>query len=217
MTDEDSLPLFKRYKCPHCNVESLLKIVARYMHTVANQDDEPEYYYEYEYLLQLLLCEKCNSVSLVADLDDYPSEIQLFPSEDKTLASLPPQIAKAYEAAQRVRRIDINAFAVLLGRVLDLVCADRGAKGKTLHAQLQSLAESGEIPGRLADMAHQLRNLRNIGAHANLGSLTAAEVPFLDQLCRTVLEYVYEAPKFLARVEDRLARLKKMQETEEPE
>ena len=58
-------------------------------------------------------------------------------------------------------------------------------------------------------MAHGLRELRNIGAHALAGELTSAEIPVLDKLCEAVLEYVYYAPQLLAEVDKRLQSMKK--------
>jgi hypothetical protein len=81
--------------------------------------------------------------------------------------------------------------------------------GESLYNRLTSLAEKCEIPTRLTEMAQQLRQLRNIGAHADLGKLTPAEVPVLDDLCRAILEYVYTAPKLIEQVELRLKELKK--------
>jgi hypothetical protein len=118
----------------------------------------------------------------------------LYPQTEKRVEGLPPEVAQAYEAARRVKTVDYNAYAVLLGRVLEKVCEDRQAQGESLSARLQDLAARGEIPKHLADMAHQIRLLRNVGAHANLGELTDEDVPILDDLIRAVLEYVYSAP-----------------------
>src|SRR5205085_3563826 len=100
-----------------------------------------------------------------------------------------------------------------LGRVLEFVCIDRKATGDTLFKQLKDLANRGEIPGPLADMADQLRTLRNIGAHASLGELSGAETPILDDLCRAILEYVYAAPHRVANVAKRIDELKKRRRT----
>ncbi len=145
------------------------------------------------------MCPQCDTINLSVEEVDGGAVTILFPSPPEALEGLPMEVAKAYKAAQAVRRIDANAFAVLLGRALELVCLDRKAKGKTLSAQLQDLASKGEIPGPLAAMANQLRTLRNIGAHASLGELTTSEVPILDDLCRAVLEYVYAAPAVLLK------------------
>jgi hypothetical protein len=110
-------------------------------------------------------------------------------------------------AALKVKPIDSNAFAVLLGRVLELLCIDRKAIGKTLDNKLSDLATKGEIPSKLVDVAHNLRKFRNIGAHADLGELTAKEVPILDDLCRATLEYVYTAPHLAQNAENAVKAL----------
>jgi hypothetical protein len=57
-------------------------------------------------------------------------------------------------------------------------------------------------------MAHGLRQLRNVGAHADLGELNESEIPVLDALSRAILEYVYRAPRLLEEVNERLKKLK---------
>ena len=106
----------------------------------------------------------------------------------------------------RVRKIDPNAFAVLLGRVLDAICVEQGAQGGTLNERIEYLAKQGRFPDRLADVAHRLRKLRNFGAHGDLGNLDAQDAPLLESLCRALLMYLYTVPT-LAR--DAQARLDK--------
>jgi hypothetical protein len=163
----------------------------------------------------LSICPACRRVNLRShdwgpwdDPYSGPVWTSLFPAPSRTPAALPTQVAKAFEAANRVRNVDPNAFAVLLGRVLDHVCQDRGAAGQSLNDRLNDLAAKGEIPQKLADMAQRLRDLRNVGAHAELGELTQAEIPVLDDLCRAILEYVYSAPDLVDRVKRRLDELR---------
>jgi len=89
-----------------------------------------------------------------------------------------------------------------------MVVKNRNARGKTLNEKIKYLATKGEIPERLSQIAHSLRNLRNVGAHAELGELTLDELPVLDGPCRAILEYVYTAPQLLVRAEGHLSTLK---------
>jgi hypothetical protein len=109
----------------------------------------------------------------------------------------------------RSKLLDVNAYGVLIGRVLELICEDRNAGGTFLGERLADLAVKGEIPEKLVGVANSLRNLRNIGAHATLGELTPGEIPILDNLCRAILEYVYSAPYLVAQAEKRVEALKK--------
>jgi hypothetical protein len=92
--------------------------------------------------------------------------------------------------------------------VFDLVCIDKAAEGDSLFARLKNIADKGIMPQQLADMAQQLRQLRNIAAHANLGELTKAEIPILESLSTAILEYVYSAPELVQSVQAKLDALK---------
>lgn len=89
-----------------------------------------------------------------------------------------------------MRNLSTNAYGALLGRVIDAVCSDRGAEGKTLSERLRNLAERQGFPKTLSEIFDELRLLRNVRAQLDLGELTEDEVPVLDSLCKAVLEYV---------------------------
>jgi len=163
---------------------------------------------------QLCLCPACSRLTLrevdqISHADEPPVAV-LYPEavEDDTPRGVPDDVRKAYLSATKVRSIDANAYAVLLGRVLEIVCRDRNATGDTLAKKLADLSARNEIPERLAEVAKGLRQLRNVGAHADLGELSDAEVPVLDNLTRAILEYVYTAPLLVSDAEECLNRLK---------
>lgn len=132
----------------------------------------------------------------------------VYPSAVAKPRGLPKDIRKALSAAERVRLIDANAYGVLLGRLLELVCTDRGAPKGKLFARLQHLEGAGEIPPKLVKVAHGLRDLRNAGAHPDLGELTEKEVGLLADLARAILEYVYTAPHLANKAARALASIK---------
>ncbi len=206
-TMQNPEPEYITIKCGRCDKRSSMRVVATYTAVDEIEDEYGNVYPGPNEVLRLTLCPACDVVNLTVEIEGNGEYNVLWPS-NKTLLGLPPEIDRAYKAAQKVQRIDSNAFAVLLRRVLELVCRDRGANGDNLYEQLKSLAESSEIPDRLADMADQVRQLGNIGAHASAGELTIAEVPILEDLCRAVLEYVYTAPKLIRQVEQRIEERK---------
>lgn len=87
-------------------------------------------------------------------------------------------------------------------------CIDKNAEGESLFDKIKYLADEGIIPAPLKDLAHNLRMLRNIGAHADLGELTPKEVPVLESLCKAILEYVYTAPALIEAAKERVEQLK---------
>lgn len=203
------------FTCTHCGNKAPMQIVAEYSRIRNHDHEESGISWDEGLFWEILECPACNSIlfrkgywhDYLTDESGPEYEI-LYPHGSQTIRGLPQQISKSYEAAQKVRAIDSNAFAVLLGRVLDLVCIDKNAAGENLFERLEDIAQKGVMPQQLADMAHALRHLRNIGAHANLGELTPAEVPILEGLSKAILEYVYSAPALVQLVQSKIDALK---------
>ena len=200
--------------CNHCGNHAPMEIGAEYYRSTKSICDDdpyeiPDYVPEEGFRYHLLLCLACKEVTLreyfdAYYLDEYINPKTLYPSTKSRLFGLPTKIQQAYEIAFKVRVIDVNAYAVIIGRILEMTCEDRNAIGDTLNKKLNDLAEKGEIPTKLVEVAHSLRRLRNFGAHAYLGELTRDEIPILDDLCRAILEYVYNAPFLVEQAERRL-------------
>lgn len=200
-------------KCGHCGNTAPMEIVALFSRIEEHYDETAKMTFEAGPAWELLFCPACLDVSLQKihyhDLWEPEGSTEIiYPTKIKLIIGLPKEVNIAYEAALKVSIIDPNAYAVLLGRVLDKVCIDRKAEGGSLSDKLKFLAEKGEIPSRLAEIAHQLRQLRNIGAHADLGDLTTNEIPVLSSLCNAILEYVYTAPALIEQVKKHLEQLK---------
>jgi hypothetical protein len=193
--------------CAHCAAHVAQEIVAQWSRSWTGSDSQIPYTWSESDNYEMLLCPVCNGVSfrmyyyndlIMEGAPDVTFQV-LYPQTQSLPRGLPDRVQRSYEAALKVKRIDANAFGVLLGRVLEIVCDDRAAAGDDLYRKLEDLAKKNEIPEKLVDVAHSLRKLRNVGAHAALGELTPAEVPILEDLTRAILEYVYTAP-FLATV-----------------
>ncbi len=171
---------------------------------------------------QILKCHSCPEVTIrcndwhdLMDQDVEPEYRTLYPAESRMPLGMPERIEKAYRAALKVKAIDANAFGVLIGRVMDMVCQDRGAKGRFLGQKLDDLAANGEVPQKLVDVAKKLTKLRNVGAHAELGELTPKEAPVVEDLCRALLDYIYTAPHLANRANETLTGLITKEEEEE--
>ncbi len=203
----------EKLECLHCHNVAPMRVVGSVGDTVEqDMDNGPPVQHGIVY--EVLSCPKCEQATIRSgrwndsmESDDWRGTV-IYPSQRPQILGLPPAVEQEFRAAEMVSQVSPNAYAVLLGRVLDVVCQDRNAVGDTLHKQLIDLAAKQEIPRNLADLAHKLRQLRNVGAHASLGTLSADEVPVLEALCRAVLEYVYAAPKLMERVGQLVAKLK---------
>jgi len=164
-------------------------------------------------LWEVLICEACEKVTvrlLTYDerFDETADEYKtIYPEAGRKLHGLPEQISVAYEAALKVRSVDSNGYALLLRRLLELVCRDQQAKGANLFEALQDLAKRNILPQQLIDVANFIRSFGNVAAHALTGDVEEADVPLLDSLSAAVLEYVYVAPLLVSQARDRVAKL----------
>ena len=203
-------------RCGHCSNLAPSEIVASYgdmRQDIFDPPDQPPY--EHGEVYELLKCPACGALSLRSYYwhDGYmESEAdvtyrQLYPSDVRLPSGLPDSIERAFSAALKVKPIDSNAFGVLIGRVIELVCADRNASGRFLSNKLEDLAKRHEIPEKLVGVATGLSKLRNVGAHAELGELTPEEVPIVEDLCRALLDYVYSAPFLAQKAHDKVEQL----------
>lgn len=212
MSEPDKKEFSGIVPCGHCRNKSPMEIVHRFSQIRSDEDANG---LDHGPVHELLLCPACDAITLRRGYwsEDDPGDANytvLYPTNgNKMPLGLPASLQKPFEAAAKVKSIDPNAYGVLVGRLLELVCADRGAKGKNLSDKLSNLAERGEIPTKLVDVVKSLRRLRNVAAHATLGELAESDVPLVDDLGKAILEYVYSAPFLAKQAEDRLAQLTK--------
>ncbi len=195
-------------RCGHCGDMTSCNVKASYRYFVKSEDN---FKYDATHTWFLLQCSLCLRPVLVEYID-CGSEVEndtilLFPVErslKEYASSIPMSVRKAYLAALKVQKIESNAFAVLVGRTLEVVCKHEKAKGKVLAEKIMDLANSGRIPKILADMAIQLRQLRNLGAHADEDEVNSEDVQSIREFVDAILEYLYVAPAKIAHLQARL-------------
>jgi Domain of unknown function (DUF4145) len=192
-------------KCGWCGVKTALIERARHLARPYEMEGwgviETQTWVLYE-------CVSCSRPILRAEwyhegMEEYAFE-WLLPTGQRDDSNLPSPVAKAWEAALAVRHVEPNAFAVLVGRTLEVISNEEAAIGTNLVAKLRWLADSGRIPGPLAEMAQKLRRIRNLGAHASTDEIREGDVPVIYEFADAILEYLYRAPAKLAAVEARL-------------
>lgn len=201
-------------KCYHCGNICPMEVVSRYGQVKTHCDERHNIEWDAGTIYEILLCPACAGILL--ERFHYHSGINsegtepavLWPVREAEILGLPDRVRNAHEAAKKVKAVDTNAFGVLLRRLLEIVCNDQKASGRTLDEKLQDLVKRGDLPVKLANLAGSLRKMGNIAAHDSDVELSEEEVPYLDALSRAVLEFVYHAPALLREVDDRLSRLK---------
>ena len=208
-------------KCNHCHNTVTMQIVSGYSQVEDHEANDGRVVWAAGNVYEILRCPACNRVTFQRGYfhDQFPEEwnpVVLYPTEAQKVNGLPSAIERTYAAALAVKGIEAHAFAVLVGRLLEMICQDKGAQGRSLFEQLNSLAQNGVIPQQLIDIANGIRNFRNIGAHAAGVQLSENEVPVIDALCRAILEYVYGAPHLVGLAQELLDKLNGAAKPNEP-
>lgn len=200
--------------CQHCGNISKMGVIGHVNdNQIVTNDDGSSFDYGTTYLV--LSCPACKNVNIVSyEWSDHMDEnhmfeyVFLFPGSPNYPLGLPEKILTSFKAAEKVKLIDVNAYAILTRRLLELVCLDRGAEGDTLAKMLKDLATKNEIPDKLVKVASGLKDFGNMGAHASIGELSESEIPIVGALCNAIIEYVYTAPYLTTLAERQLKKLK---------
>jgi len=149
------------------------------------------------------VCETCERILLYDDprrempATHFTSGRLVFPESGELHRAVPEAIRPVYSEAWRIKKIAPNAFATQIRRALEAVCEDRQTARGSLAVRLKQLAERGELPPNLVEVAGVIRLLGNIGAHAEGQRVHPLHVRALDYFFRAVVEYVYVAPSKL--------------------
>lgn len=201
--------------CGYCGNISQMRIIGIVHDTTVYEDPTYGPMGEDGTVYLVLECPACKKRNIVAygwhDSMESDEEIEyelLYPQESSLPVGLPDNIASTLRAAEKVKTIDVNAYAILLRRLLELVCLDRKASGETLAAMLKDLAAKNEIPEKLVKVATGLKDFGNIGAHAGIGELSEKEIPIVKALTSAILEYIYSAPHLASLAEAKLLAIK---------
>lgn len=205
-------------KCEHCGNRTPMVALATPTATVPLAP--PEYGDTIHLEWALYMCPVCSnpilreSDSESFDYDGTPEWRTLYPEQIKLRNELPTSVRKAYEAALRVRHVEPNAFAVLIGRTLEFTCQDRGANGRTLHEMLNDLSNRDIIPALLVEVAHQMKAIRNFGAHADVREVDSADIPLLIELTESLFDHLYGVPARLDALKRSIERRKQKRDTD---
>ncbi len=166
----------------------------------------------YDKIWLIQKCTNCQALLLkerhIIEYEEPYEEFKiLYPQKTTTLSgSIPIPVMNIYAATLKLKAVP-NAFALLAAHTLEAACRYEQAQGKSLNEKLNYLAENKRIPKTLAEMAHQVRELRNIAVHDAENEVTVKDVPIILEFLEAILEYLYVAPAKIEAVQKRLTRL----------
>ena len=197
--------------CGHCGNSVPFKKYGEYKYEVSDPNYEA---YWCEVTVHLLECQTCSHPTLKQtyvssednDFGPFHSPKVLYPVVSKVQDNIPPTIQGKYKEALKVRHVSPSACAILVGRTLEAICTYEKAVGKDLFQRIENLVSSEHIPKTLAEMAHQLRQIRNLGAHDAEDDVTEEDVKIILDFMEAILEYLYIAPAKIEVMKKRLSK-----------
>ena len=208
--------------CGHCGGQTVFNIRAQGSRNGAVPDDN---YKDGQDITEwrILECQRCKKPTLEEIkiayefvIDDVyggmepvsykPTILYPEPKTKPPLTNLPKLIEKRYMDALASMDVSPSAFAVLTGKTLEAVCNHEHMTGKTLAAKLNNLIGSARIPPVLAQMAQQIKHIRNLGAHDAEDDVTEEDVPIILDFLEAILEYLYVAPAKIEALQERLTK-----------
>lgn len=126
------------------------------------------------------------------------------PQTPKAPLHVPADVAKAYVQAEKlVESPDMaEPAAVMYGRTVEIALAQASnlkgipLTGNTLVKRIDDAAARNLLPADLAEWSHEVRQLRNDGAHVN--QVDHAEVLELQGFVELLLRYLFTLPGMMA-------------------
>lgn len=217
--------------CYHCGNEGLMEVVGKHNHTYGGpifdkygeiEDVEIQEYFEW----WLLSCPVCKKVSLIQKYSNeceynpntkkYFQEIDfLYPECNVNYLGVPKEIKSAFEAALKVKNIDISICLLSLRRVLEAICKDQGAEGRNLDTMIKNMLDKGLLPNIMDDACWIIRQLGNDAAHAGEIRVYQSDVNQTIEFLKTIIHYLYTLPKQMEKLKEKIEMRKEKQKTEQ--
>jgi hypothetical protein len=188
------------YRCPHCRVQGTF----HGMPNVAEASFQSDYGPDTRAGVRVCPNPACKRVLFVFAqagklISAYPPEVIDFDASNLPAAIL----ASLEEAVTCHANGAYRACALMVRRVLEELCADRGATGANLKARLQKLGGTVVVPTELLDAADELRLLGNDAAHIEAqlyDEIGRDEASLAVELAKELLKAVYQYRDLVGRL-----------------
>ena len=177
-------------KCPHCNKTELGTIHGEYSYSFHDAD----VYYDLEFC-ECVGCNRC--ILFRRDYDPYDQEYGsreiIFPSIERSFGGkIPKSVRSSFEEAEKCMEAQaFSASTLMCRRCLEAIAHDKGGKGRTLQAKLDSLKNANVLSDDLLEWSTMLRELGNDAAHKTDSLTSAIDARDVMDFTHALIEFVY--------------------------
>lgn len=182
-------------RCYHCGNIVPMKLVGR---EISSWDEGDDYLGVEEW--SFYMCPTCKEPTLICwywqqknreIVSDLGRSIA-YPDNFFDAENVPEKVRRAFMAAAATKSVDTAVSLIAWRRVLELICKDLSAEGKTLNDKILDLSSKNIFPKTLEDASNLIRILGNNGAHDNPEGINIYNV---ESLVRHIVNYVYILPQ----------------------
>ena len=166
----------------------------------------------------LLKCPACN-YALVGECDiDFPKEenpwtdlVRVYPKPPRRLSlTVPGPVQKSLREADKCLQIGAHiAAAAMAGRALEAVCRHYSTEDTYLGAGIKELKDKEIIDARLYEWSEELRDQRNVAAHATDTEISSQDAEDIVTFTYAIVDYVFMLTKKFENFKKRKADEKK--------
>src|SRR5262249_20978346 len=198
--------------CPHCIRKGNFRLV--YTNALPNPSLDKTMHFE------VLTCNDCVMSCFVmwsastsggfAGMHEYVVYPPSLKSDPKAPDHWPTQVGSAWEQARKaINTKSWDAAAAMAGRALQSMT--RGhfkAKPGSLEKEIEELRNKGILPETMVEWAHEIRLLRNIGAHPDAleAAVDADDAKDIVEFLEYFLIYTLNLPKQISDYKGRRAQ-----------
>lgn len=189
-TQRETLP----WQCRFCSRPVSVEIVARWEVIPNGGDDwEPHRWTQGR-------CQACLSPLLFIQEGEYdPKEdqwgplTQVWPEPARSLPrAVPEPLRQSYNEAQRCMSVNAHTAAALIARrVVEGICADHSATGRTLALKLEDLKNRQVLDHRLHEWSSLVKDIGNEGAHETAALVSRRDALEVLTFVEALLDYLY--------------------------
>ena len=197
---------FRLHTCFHCGNQGLMPV--KHIHS---HDFGGDVYDEFGNIVNceleehfdwiLLSCPVCEKVTLIEEYNeefsrDYYTAVEtLYPQSTIDYTGVPEKIKNAFESAMKVKNIDTAVCSLALRRVLEAICKERGAEGKSLEAMIKNMIDRNVLPKMFDDACWIVRQLGNSAAHGDNKHFSLRQVDQTIVFMQNIINYLYALPE----------------------
>ena len=192
---------FRLEQCYHCGNKGLMELKCECHQQFGGEIDGSM---EEHFTWTLLKCKVCNMITLIQVYTDetmcneeHGQEFykeNIYPLNNYNMKNVPNKISSAFEAALKVKNIDLKICMMGMRRVLELICKDNSARGRNLEAKIEDMINKNIFPREMESAYTIIRKVGNDAAHSDRLNLSVRDVDEIFSLLYSIINYLYIIP-----------------------